>query len=462
MTCAHVISELGDEITLDFPVLSTEKKKASAKRIYPVKENPTIGDIEDIAVLELLSNQELPNGASPATVKIEDTYDHEMSACGFPKDKPGGSWIDGVIKGGIQDGRIQFDQITDKKFVKQRFSGTAVWDKKVKAVVGMVVAKDTDSDGISTGYMFPGSTLIKAWPELGSKVADTSETKSTKGRFEHKMCNRGKQVGDFEKFFDKHKEKIISGKKPPQIYIIHGREDECHHSLVERFQHEKIKQFKKITFNDTVMPSLEILPLEFDGDLEARKDRLSRNLFKLFDENYPGSDFSNRSFREFCIEMGLNKHGIIMLSHDIVASKWDEDFKRLVIWYINDFWAGFKSSEDTPQFLIFLNVKYHIIEKGGIFKSFFKINHSNKKISESLDEIQQLAKPPCQCLKIEELRRIERGHITNWYSERKINVSEYKKGEMINKMFNKEKELCMAYVEEKLEEVVKSVSPRVF
>ncbi len=462
ITCAHVIRELDDEITLDFPLLSTNVYRASVKKNIPVKENPTIDDIEDIAVLELLPNDGLPDEAIPAPVSvIENTLDQVVHMYGFPARKTG-RWVSGKQMGLNDEGRIQIVPVDKERFLEEGFSGSAVWDDDVKAVVGMVVVGEEESGGIYTGYMIPASKLAKAWPELGSKAEGARETESTVGRFSHKMCNRDEQVREFAKFFDCHTEKIISGKKPPQIYIIHGSEDECHDSLVERFQFEKIRQFNKIVFNDTTKPVLESLALPFDGNLGDRKDMLTRKLFnKLFGDDCLRSDCTSNALRDSCIGMDLNKHRIIMLLHNIEASKWNDDFKQLIKWYINDFWAGFGSSEDTPQFMIFLNVKYPIIEKTGFVRSLINKKPLNKKIEENLDEIQRETKPPCLCLKIKELPGIEPAHVTSWYSDYMTNVSDHKKLKTIKEIFLKKEKLCMADVEEKLEEVVKSVSPRI-
>lgn len=169
LTCSHVILKLGNEITLDFPLLSQQKYKASVKVLFPPKEQPGHGDIEDIAVLEFPGNQELPNDVSLAPVSdIHDLYDHPVNVCGFPKGNDGGSWVDGKLKGSTAEGWVQFDQNLNAMCVKQGFSGTAVWNKERKAVVGMVVSINT-SDKRTTTYMIPASQLIKAWPELGKQ-----------------------------------------------------------------------------------------------------------------------------------------------------------------------------------------------------------------------------------------------------------------------------------------------------
>ncbi|KKO18629.1 MAG: serine protease [Candidatus Brocadia sp.] len=103
LTCSHVISKLDEEITLDFPLLSTQKYKACIKVQFSPKESACPDDIEDIAVLEFLLNQELPNDVSFATVSdIRDLYDHPVNVCGFPEGNDGGSWVDGKLRGGVR------------------------------------------------------------------------------------------------------------------------------------------------------------------------------------------------------------------------------------------------------------------------------------------------------------------------------------------------------------------------
>ncbi len=455
LTCAHVVQKLGKEIEFSFLEYYQKKHKASKTDQVPPVEERSFGSSKDIAVLELAQDKALQIGVNTEPeYDFKDPKNGSVRVCGFPKDLEKGDWAYGEIIGSIGGGLEQFDHAAESKCVVPGYSGAPVWDKDTDALVGMVVNTGTRKN-ITSAYMISTKTIAKVWSELGKKVENTRETKSTAGRFVHKMCNRDEQVDAFDDFFDKYKDNISTEQKPPQIYIIHGHEDECHNSLVERFQYEKIKQFIKITFNDSVKPLFEKLPLEFDGGLEARKKRLSRKLFKLFDMNYQGS-VSNSSFHDFCIDKGLNKHRIIILSQDIVASKWDVDFRKLVEWYINDFWAGFRCSEDTPQFLIFLNVKYTAGDKPGMFKALFKAKNTKKDIEKNLVDIQGLTQVPCIMLK--ELPRIIREHVEIWFSEHNIKVAELERLKIINEMFKKDKELCMAKVESELEIIVKATS----
>lgn len=76
LTCAHVVNTaLGRkqyaadqpdaEIFLDFPLL-----RATILHWFPVQENAAVGDREDIAVLQLLSDIPLPGEAQPAPLVL--------------------------------------------------------------------------------------------------------------------------------------------------------------------------------------------------------------------------------------------------------------------------------------------------------------------------------------------------------------------------------------------------------
>ena len=197
LTCAHVVSKLRKEIEFSFLLFPEKKYKAYKKDLFSPGEKASFGDSNDIAVLELTSGEELPDD-----VNLDPEYDFKFSrncsvrVCGFPKGFDDGDWVGGILMGSIGKGLVQFDHEIQSKFVAPGFSGAPVWDKCTDAFVGMVVSTGKRGDKTSV-YMIPTATLAKAWPELGSKAEDVRETKSSVGRFVHKMCNRGKQVGDF-------------------------------------------------------------------------------------------------------------------------------------------------------------------------------------------------------------------------------------------------------------------------
>ncbi len=131
LICSHAISKLGEEITLDFPLLSQQKHKARIKVQSPPKVQSCPDDIEDIAVLEFLLNQELPNDVCVAPVSdINELYGHSVNVCGFPEGNDGGSWVDGKLKGLTAEDWIQLDQEMNAKCVKRGFSDTAARSKE--------------------------------------------------------------------------------------------------------------------------------------------------------------------------------------------------------------------------------------------------------------------------------------------------------------------------------------------
>ena len=460
LTCAHVINNLGKEITLDFPLLmSNEKDKyiATVEKCYDPIMQPKIKDIEDIAILKLNPDKELPREAKHAFVdESKDLYDHPVCAHGFSKNYNNGNgiWIDGKVKSLIDKGWIQVDQDKDKKKVDKGFSGAAVWDKTINAVVGMVICKETN-ENITTAYMIPISTLIEAWPELEKKHDSSRVPGSHHGPDLYMKCDRNVQLSDFRKHFKENGDKFINGQNLRQIYIIFGPEDECHSSLVLRFQREEVETFMKSKLDVTVKPFHVKVPISFSGDFETRKDIFLNDLFKNFSDDYAESDFSIIAFRALCEKLRLDKYGIIMISHDISASKWDKHSESLVKWYVNEYWAGFKSGESIPQFLLFFNVKYPTEDKTGIFKSLFKKSDSKKKVEESIEMIAKLSKETSFCLKIKELPRIESQDVDEWFSKYNVGIDDSEKLKLLKEMFKSKKEKrCMADVEYELKNVM--------
>ena len=93
LTCAHVVeSALGmtpgtqelptQQVFLDFPLLERHPVlKAQVIHWYPIKEHPSVGEPEDIAVLELTSKPPVPEVAQPISiVKLDD--DMFFGSCG--------------------------------------------------------------------------------------------------------------------------------------------------------------------------------------------------------------------------------------------------------------------------------------------------------------------------------------------------------------------------------------------
>src|SRR5260370_12285740 len=179
LTCAHVVAQaLGvssscleipvGNIHVDFPGIESGKLfSAHVVCWYPVQLESTFSqNEEDIAVLAL----EVPppdTAQSAHLVSTDDYWDHPFRAYGFPDEHNEGEWTDGVLKSKLANGWVQIEGVKETGYrVMPGFSGTPVWDEKLKGVVGMVVASDKQAS-VKVAYMIPTTQLIKVWPQLG-------------------------------------------------------------------------------------------------------------------------------------------------------------------------------------------------------------------------------------------------------------------------------------------------------
>src|SRR5205085_169207 len=79
---------------------------------------------------------------------------------------PKGGYVDVVIKGPLADDTVSLVGADfTGLFIKDGYSGEAVWDKVLRAVVGMVREKDTTNEG-RVAYLTPVRCLKEAWPGL--------------------------------------------------------------------------------------------------------------------------------------------------------------------------------------------------------------------------------------------------------------------------------------------------------
>jgi hypothetical protein len=181
ITCAHVVADaLGisrgmteqpqGTVLLDFPLLDRQPAvKAKVLKWCPVMDSSIMGDIEDIAVLELLHQPPLPKEIAAApVVELEPHhfFDRSVRMCGFPKGMDEGKYVNGKAQGLTGKGWIEIHHELERGLVQEGFSGTAVWDKEENVVVGMVVSAISQQHGETTAYMIPTSTMIKAFPEM--------------------------------------------------------------------------------------------------------------------------------------------------------------------------------------------------------------------------------------------------------------------------------------------------------
>ena len=174
ITCAHVVAEVlkiaettaekpTQTLFLDFPFVEQQPlQTAIVEAWYPVKNQPRMGDIEDLALLRLAENVT----TQPFTLVDLPVYlNRAVHLTGFPKTKDEGIYLQGYLREITGEGRVQIDTEQGRGSVAGGFSGSAVYDMQENGVVGIVVSIDTYGGDVR-GYMIPATTLLKAFPQL--------------------------------------------------------------------------------------------------------------------------------------------------------------------------------------------------------------------------------------------------------------------------------------------------------
>ncbi len=156
-----------EPIWLDWPLVAgSTPMTAQVACWHPINTDAKVGDLDDIAVLELASERPVPDAARPVpVVVVEDPafFDRPVRMYGFAEDR--GDWVSGQLQGPVATGWVQLDHALGRLCVAPGFSGTAVWDKRENAAVGMIVSIAT-REGVRSAYMIPAASLIRAWPTL--------------------------------------------------------------------------------------------------------------------------------------------------------------------------------------------------------------------------------------------------------------------------------------------------------
>ncbi|PCG85823.1 hypothetical protein CIB93_11935 [Streptomyces sp. WZ.A104] len=178
LTCAHVVSdaldrpredtvEAGTEVTVDVPLAGNADgvdggdHRAEVQHWMPIRPDQT----GDIAVLRLRNR--IP-GARPLPMADPQSgvWDHDARTVGFTDENPEGIWQSGRFRGPTRPGWIQLSRANDEAVhVKGGFSGSPVWDNKLGAVVGMMVAAQSVREA-QQAFVLRTRTLLKEVPDL--------------------------------------------------------------------------------------------------------------------------------------------------------------------------------------------------------------------------------------------------------------------------------------------------------
>lgn len=268
------------------------------------------------------------------------------------------------------------------------------------------------------------------------------------------MCNRDDEDNAFDEFFPK---KCSECPNHPQFYILPGEECQCHHSLVERLKATHILKYIRKNLHQTVSVNLVKVPWNMEGNIKMRQKMLKKNLVRAFD---PDADDPDETLSSLSQRLGLNKYPVIVIVHDIYASKWDRQHKHLLVWYIREYWAAFECSEDMSIFLIFLNIKYPDAEDMGRVRRLWNF-FSRKRIRKQMEQIGESAKSGdrcfvfenLNCLAFDELKKITKKHVNIWFDKYCPDMDQKERKEAIQKIFDGKEQVTMAEAEHELREI---------
>lgn len=172
LTCAHVANTAarqpvdaaagpGQKTSIMFPL------SASARPVegHLVAWHPMgAGTVGDIAVLELEAEVLADVGVARFARGAPDG--HRLMVFGFGAGNEHGNYVEARFMGRTEAGRVQIDGTSVVGvFIREGYSGAAVWDTIQEAVVGMISAANVKpADRVA--YMIPLAVLEQAWPRL--------------------------------------------------------------------------------------------------------------------------------------------------------------------------------------------------------------------------------------------------------------------------------------------------------
>ncbi|MCP4686411.1 MAG: trypsin-like peptidase domain-containing protein, partial [Desulfobacterales bacterium] len=355
LTCRHVLEDAGG------PAAALAANLPVKRVISPPADLPV-----DLAVLEVegLSDAPALPLAGPGRIGAGVTVSgfHEFGTRKTYHIQP----IHGVLRkpGGLETRdraervRTWDIEIGEGDLLHPGNSGAPVIDDEN----GTVVAVATHRRGRGEkGSAVSIAELSEVWPDMPEglfcRPGERRRTSPGAGLIDALMCDRILEDLGFRDYFTRTREECPNR---PQFYILPGPETECHGSLVKRLLLTRLKHHIQKKLKISVRPHAVSAPLEIIGSMEIRREILKENLLKAFTPEPDPDD----ALADVVARLGLNRHRIIVIVHDIQASKWDRRCGALIRWYIGDYWAeNAACDENAPQFLVFLNVIYPRLER---------------------------------------------------------------------------------------------------
>ncbi|MER6713730.1 trypsin-like peptidase domain-containing protein [Streptomyces sp. NPDC000877] len=178
LTCAHVVLD-----ALGLPERQSERPEGLVRLTLVLREGEPVDAVVrdwvpvrangtgDVAVLSL--TRPLPAARPVVMVAPRDVWDHPAIVFGLPRDDTGGGWHTARLRARTGTGRLQMSPLdgqTDP--IQPGFSGSAVWDDDLGAVVGIVASISPAHRGQS--FCIPTRTILGELPGLAELLAPSS------------------------------------------------------------------------------------------------------------------------------------------------------------------------------------------------------------------------------------------------------------------------------------------------
>lgn len=160
LTCDHVLRDAAAVMVVFTGSKSYEAIPARIVHRWPSEPH----GIGDLALLELEIGR-IPSDANPAPLRLGGRVrGHAGKVFGFPDGYDDGVLADVTISGGAMGEWLQLDPRGTRHLAKG-YSGSAVWDETLDAVVAIASAADRNPQ-VGGGFGIPIASAAERWPDL--------------------------------------------------------------------------------------------------------------------------------------------------------------------------------------------------------------------------------------------------------------------------------------------------------
>ncbi|MEV4617419.1 effector-associated domain EAD1-containing protein [Asanoa sp. NPDC049573] len=178
LTAAHLVAaHNANDLSVSFP-------KADDERRYAVADVALPDDIESHDFVLITLAEPAPPSASPARLDFSapnDLVGQRWWAFGFPRDNKFGRAVHGTVAASLTYGLLQLES-QSRPGLEGGFSGAAVWSPDQQAVVGLVVGKTGEGDGLALTLHRIDASAKQDIRRLRNLVVDSAQLGSRQRR----------------------------------------------------------------------------------------------------------------------------------------------------------------------------------------------------------------------------------------------------------------------------------------